>query len=104
MSEYIGGLVLAGIVGTFSFAVVGWFVWAIQTDGWLVRFIEFGSWESIDKIYERRGGERTLLHGEPKDVEEDIGDRYLRKLQESEDRWAMHCRRKAMGQYKTEKW
>jgi hypothetical protein len=39
---------------------VGWFVWAIQMDGWLVWFLDLGSYESINKKYRRRGWDIPL--------------------------------------------
>ena len=95
MSELLGMAFLATIVGGFMFLIVGWFVWAIQTNGWLIWFLEFGSWERIDKRYERRGVEKTLLRGELKEVEENFNEMFLRKLQQSEDSWAKHCRERA---------
>ena len=55
-------LVLMTIV-IFSISV-GWFVWAIQTDGWLVWFLDLGLRTSINKKYKRRGWDIPLRGGE----------------------------------------
>lgn len=53
-------LYLALIISTPMFIVIVWFVWAIQTDGWLVWFFDLGSWTSIGKKYKRRGWDIPL--------------------------------------------
>lgn len=48
------------IICTIPLVAIIWFVWAIQTDGWVVWFMEWGSWVAINKKYKRRGVEIPL--------------------------------------------
>ena len=52
------------IICTIPLVIVSLFVWAIQTDGWVVWFLEWGSWIAINKkIQTKRCGNTFVGEG-----------------------------------------